>query len=80
MNLDGNSMFFPCPGQLVAVKVTPELSKLVRPGDTLLELDGQPLTHQKQLHQPKGAVQLKLVRKNDFNKTRTIQYSKKINK
>lgn len=56
-------MIFVCYflGQLVAVKVTPELSKLIRPGDTLLELDGQPLTHQKQLHQPKGAVQLKLV-------------------
>jgi hypothetical protein len=48
-------------GQLVAVKVTPELAPLIRPGDTLVELDGQPLTHRKQLHHPKGAVQLKLV-------------------
>ncbi|KAL7078100.1 hypothetical protein ACQ4LE_002568 [Meloidogyne hapla] len=48
-------------GQFVAVKVTPELSKIIRPGDTLIELDGQPFINKKQLYQPKGAVQLKLV-------------------
>nr|CAD2169283.1 unnamed protein product [Meloidogyne enterolobii] len=48
-------------GQFVAVKVTPELSKFIRPGDTLVELDGQPFINKKQIYQPKGAVQIKLV-------------------
>ncbi|KAI3411038.1 hypothetical protein GPALN_003123 [Globodera pallida] len=49
--------------QLVVVGITPDASKLgIRPGDTLLELDGRRLTHVKQLHALRGpGHQLKLV-------------------
>ncbi|KAL3110965.1 hypothetical protein niasHT_017738 [Heterodera trifolii] len=50
-------------GQLVVVGITPEATKLgIRPGDTLLELDGRSLQHVKQLHGLRGpGHQLKLV-------------------
>jgi hypothetical protein len=51
----------PICGELVVTKVDPRISNLVHPGDTILEINGEPLEHKSSLLAQTGCVKLKLV-------------------
>lgn len=51
----------PIYGELVVTKVQPHISNLVHPGDSILEINGEPLEHKSSLLAQTGCVKLKLV-------------------
>jgi hypothetical protein len=51
----------PIYGELVVTKVEPHISNLIHPGDSILEVNGEPLEHKSTLLTQTGCVKLKLV-------------------
>ncbi|KAI6182916.1 Guanylate kinase domain containing protein [Aphelenchoides bicaudatus] len=51
----------PIHGEFVVVKVQPTISNLIHPGDSILEINGEPLEHKSTLLTQTGCVKLKLV-------------------